>query len=82
MPKLRTKNAQFGYFWAGISNIAIFATNTIKFNKNEFLTYTVNFGVGSAFFKGPGPGPSPPYKVYRTEIYNLKHTALQSFISL
>ena len=76
MPKFRTKNASLGYFWGGISNIAIFATNTIEFNKNEFLTYTVNFGVGFAFFKSPGPSPSPFYKVCRTEVNNLKHTAL------
>ena len=38
---------------------------------SESLTHTVNFGIGSAFSKGPGsgfsegpsPGPGPPYKV-------------------
>ena len=28
--------------------------NTFAFDKNEFLTQTVNFGRGSAFYKGSG----------------------------
>ena len=51
--------------------IVIFGITTFKFVKNEFLTHTLNFGVGStfpkgpgsAFAEGPGPGPSPLYKV-------------------
>ena len=51
--------------------IVIFEITTFKFVKNEFLTHTLNFGIGSAFSKGPGsafaecsgPGPSPLYKV-------------------
>ena len=49
--------------------------STLKFIKNEFLTHTMNFGIGSAFSKcpgstfsegpGPGPGPGPLYKVCR-----------------
>ena len=37
--------------------------------ENESLSHTVNFGIGSAFSKGPksafseGPGPGPLYKV-------------------
>ena len=51
--------------------IVIFEINTLQFVKNESLTHTVNFGIGSAFSKGPGsafsedsgPGPGPLYKV-------------------
>ena len=38
----------------------------LKFLKNEFLTHTVSFGIGSAFPKCPGStgqGPGPLYKV-------------------
>ena len=46
---------------------------------SESLTHTVNFGIGSAFPKGPesafseglGAGPGPLYKVCR-----LKHTRI------
>ena len=56
IPKFGTKNAFFGYFWARILKkaIVIFEINTHKFVKNESLTHTVNFGIGSAFSKGPG----------------------------
>ena len=65
MSKFWTKNVLFGYFGARISKktIVIFAINTLKFVKNESLTHTMNFGIGSAFSKGPrsvfseGPGP-------------------------
>ena len=41
--------------------------------KNESLTHTINFVIGSGFskcpgygfFEGPGPGPGPLYKVCR-----------------
>ena len=56
----------FWYFWAWIlKNYIIFEISTLKFVKNESLTHTVNFGIGSAFSKGSGsaffegPGPSP-----------------------
>ena len=47
--------------------IVIFEISTVKFFKNESLTCTVNFGIRSAFSKGPesafsevpGPGPGP-----------------------
>ena len=58
MTKFGIKNALFGYFWARIlKNIVIFEISTLKFVKNESLTHTVNFGIGSAFSEGPGPGP-------------------------
>ena len=82
MPKLGTKNALLGYFWQempylGIFGlefwkaIVIFEISTLKFVKYESLTHIVNFGIGSAFSKGPGsafsegpgPGPDPLYKV-------------------
>ena len=52
-------------------NIVIFEISTLKVVKNEFLTHTVNFDIGSAFSKGrgsafsegPGLGPGPLYKV-------------------
>ena len=37
--------------------IVIFEISTLKFVKNESLTQTVNFSIGSAFSEGPGPGP-------------------------
>ena len=51
--------------------IVIFEISTLKFVKNESLTHTVNFCIGSAFSKGlgstfsegPGSGPGPLYKV-------------------
>ena len=53
--------------------IVIFEISTLKCVKNESLTHMVNFGIGSAFFKGPwstfseGPClvPGPFYKVCR-----------------
>ena len=51
--------------------IVRFEINSLKFLKNVFLTHTVNFGIWSAFSKGPalyqGPRPSPGllYKVWR-----------------
>ena len=39
-------------FW---KTIVIFETSTRKFVKMRFLTHTVNFCIGSAFSKGPGP---------------------------
>ena len=43
--------------------IVIFEISTLEFVKNEFLTHTVNFGIGSAYFQGPCPGLAPLYKV-------------------
>ena len=51
--------------------IVIFEISTFKFVKNESLTHTMNFGVGSTFSKGlgsafsesPGLGPGPLYKI-------------------
>ena len=61
--------------------IVIFEMSTLKFVKNESLTHTVNFGVGSAFSKvpgsafseGPGLGPglfSVDVGKHSTRIYN------------
>ena len=36
------------------NNIVIFEISTFEFVKNEFLTHTMDFGIGSAFSKGPG----------------------------
>ena len=46
-----------------LKTIIIFEISTLKFVKNGSLTHTVNFDVGSAFSKGPGPDPSPIHKV-------------------
>ena len=52
-----------------LKTIVIFEISTLKFVKNESLTHTGNFGIGSALSKGPGstfsagPGPGPLYKV-------------------
>ena len=47
----------------------IFEISTLEFVKYESLTHTMNFGIGSAFSKGPGSafseGPGPLYKVCR-----------------
>ena len=53
--KCGTKNTLFGYFGA--------VTSTLEFVKNVFWVITVNFGIGSAFSKVPGPGPGPLCKV-------------------
>ena len=55
------------------NSIVIFEISTLEFVKNESLTHTMNFGIGSVFSKGPesafsegpgpGPGPGPLYKV-------------------
>ena len=53
------------------NNIVIFEISTLKFVENEFLTHTVNLGIGSAFSKSPGspfseglgPAPGLLYKV-------------------
>ena len=41
----------------------MFGIGIIEFVKIESLTYTVDFGIGSTFSKGPGPafseGPGP-----------------------
>ena len=47
--------------------IAIFEISTLEFVKNELLTHTLYFGIGSAFCKNTGstfsegsaPGPGP-----------------------
>ena len=55
-------------FW---KSVVIFEINTLRFVKIEFLTHTVNFGMGSAFSRGPGfaffqgPASGPLYKVCR-----------------
>ena len=52
MPKFGSKNALFGYFRARTyKNYYHFEITTLKFVKNESLTQTVNFGIGSAFLK-------------------------------
>ena len=51
--------------------IVIFEIGTLRFLKYEYLTHTVNFGIGSpfskgprsAFSEGPGPGRGPIYKI-------------------
>ena len=64
MSKFGSKNVLFGYFWARISkSIVIFEISTLEFVKNESLTQKVNFGIGSAFAKGLGPGLGPFYNV-------------------
>ena len=41
--------------------------------KNESLTHTVNFDIGSAFSKGPGPRSGPLYKVCLKNTYHFKN---------
>ena len=64
--KFGTKIALFGFFWTGNwkKTLAIFEISTLEFIKTQFLTITVNFGLGSTFSKsrgsisseGPGSG--------------------------
>ena len=63
----------FGLFGLELSKtIVIFEISTLKLDKNESLTHTGNFGIGSAFTKdpgsafteGPGPGPGPLFIKY------------------
>ena len=44
-----TKNALFGYLWASIlRNYSHISNQYLEFDKKEFLTHTVNFGIGPA----------------------------------
>ena len=79
IPKYRTKNALFVYFWSRIfKNYFIFEIRTLEFVISESLTHTVNVGIGSAFSKGlvsafsegPGPGLGPLYKVCPLRMYS------------
>ena len=74
MPKFGTKSAFLGYFWARIvKNYCHILNQHLKLIKNESLSHTVNFDIGSAFSKGsgstfsegPDPSPRPLYKVCR-----------------
>ena len=71
--KFGDKTALFGYFWVRILKkaIVLFEISTLKFVKKEFLTHTVNFGIGVTFSEGPGSiflkvsGTGPLYIVCR-----------------
>ena len=67
MPKFGTKNALFGYFWPKMLYLGNFGQEFKKkychiwnqhpqICQNVSLTYTIDFGIGSAFSKGLGPG--------------------------
>ena len=55
------------------NDIVVYEISALEFLKNEFLPYSVDFGVGLIFSKSltpafsagryPGPGPDPFYKV-------------------
>ena len=52
--QILTQSALFGYFWARIwKGYCHIWNQQIEFLKNEYLTHTVNFGIGSFFSKGP-----------------------------
>ena len=52
---LGPKISYLGIFGLEFSKtIVIFEIRTLKFDKNESLTHTVNFGIGSVFSKGSG----------------------------
>ena len=54
-----------------LKTIVIFEISTLEFVKDESVTHTTTFGIGSTFSKGlgsafsegPGPGPALLYKV-------------------
>ena len=48
-------------------DIVIFEINTLEFGENKSIANTDNFGMGSVFSKGRGPGSL--YKVYRSVFY-------------
>ena len=62
-----TKNTLFGYFqakiWKKKKIIVTLESSTLEFIKNEFLINTLNFGIGFAFSKGLGLGPTLLYKI-------------------
>ena len=72
MPKFGTENALFRYFWNRTLKklLSYLKSAPSNFVTSESLTHTVNFSIGSAFFKGldsvfsEGLGPGPLYKVY------------------
>ena len=63
--KFGTKNALLKYSWDGIwkKTIVIFEISTLKPVKDNFLTNTVNFAIGSGFSEGLGLGLGPLYTV-------------------
>ena len=72
MPKFGTKNALFGFFQTRIfKNYCQIWNQHPQLCQNQYLTHTVNFGIGSAFSIGPGSffseglglGQGPLYKV-------------------
>ena len=74
MPKFVSKNALFRLFWAIVLKHSCHIRNQHpQTRQKKSLTHTGNFGIGSAFYKGPGsafsegpgPGPGPLYKVFR-----------------
>ena len=74
MSKLRPKLLCLGIFGLGFWKLPVkFEIGTLEFVKNEFLTHTVNLGVGSAFSKSlrfsfsEGSGVGPLFKLYQVE---------------
>ena len=66
IPKFGSRKSYLGTFAVEfLKNIVVFEISTLKFVKNEFLTHTLIFGMRSAFFQDPDPGPGPLYKVVR-----------------
>ena len=67
LSKFETNNPLFGYFWASV----ISKVSNVECVKNESLSHTVYFGIGSTFskipgstfFKGQGSGPRLHFKV-------------------
>ena len=64
--------------------IVISQISALEFLKNESLTHTVNFGISSAFSKGPWfsflESPGPLYKVYQS--LQSKESQLQRCIQI
>ena len=63
--------------WNFKKTVVIFEISTLEFIKNEFLTNTVNVGIGSTFSKRPGSpfledpdsGPGPLFKVCHVNLH-------------
>ena len=67
----------------------IFEISTLEFFKNKFLAKTENFGIGYAFFNGPGlvfsesPGPNlDPCPLYKAHAFFKKQRFFSTSVTV
>ena len=83
MHKFGTKNTLLGHFGLEFwKTIVILKISTLKFVKKEPLTHTVNFGIGSAFSKGPGSGSDRFIKYAKIKYKNKIHGLLNFHVCI